>query len=139
MGSVRNLLKAIEISRPLLWLNTSMPVLWGFAATRGSIDGEGLLLFVLFVQQLGTEQAIERARTQAIVILGLWSAAVAARLSRLGTRASQLVVGFSLGGLALVVAIPGLRSALHLAPLPASGWGMAVAAVFVSILPWWRE
>ena len=49
MGSVRNLLKAIEISRPLLWLNTSMPVLWGFAATRGSIDGEGLLLFVLFL------------------------------------------------------------------------------------------
>ena len=114
--------------------------------TRGQllriIAGGGtctLLLFVLFVQQLGTEQAIERARTQAIVILGLWSAAVAARLSRLGTRASQLVVGFSLGGLALVVAIPGLRSALHLAPLPASGWGMAVAAVFVSILPWWRE
>ena len=49
MGSVRNLLKAIEISRPLLWLNTSMPVLWGFAATRGSIDGKGLLLFVLFL------------------------------------------------------------------------------------------
>lgn len=48
-GTVRNLLKAIEISRPLLWLNTSMPLLWGIAATRGSLSGEGVLLFVLLL------------------------------------------------------------------------------------------
>ena len=46
---MQNILKAIEISRPLLWLNTSMPLLWGIAATRGNLDGAGVLLFVLLL------------------------------------------------------------------------------------------
>ena len=46
---MRNIFKAIEISRPLLWLNTSMPLLWGIAATRGNLDAAGAMLFVLLL------------------------------------------------------------------------------------------
>ena len=34
---MRTLAKALEISRPLLWLNTSMPVLWGAVGLRGEL------------------------------------------------------------------------------------------------------
>ena len=50
MGTlVATLSKAVEISRPLLWLNTSMPLLWGVAATRGMLGSEQLLLFALLL------------------------------------------------------------------------------------------
>ena len=41
--------KAIEISRPLLWLNTSMPYLWGAVALRGTLLPGDLVLFAFFL------------------------------------------------------------------------------------------
>ena len=46
---MKNLIKAVEISRPLLWLNTSMPLLWGLLATRGAGQPSDLLLFAFFL------------------------------------------------------------------------------------------
>ena len=46
---MKSLIKAIEISRPLLWLNTSMPLLWGILATRGSLVPNDLILFALLL------------------------------------------------------------------------------------------
>lgn len=46
---MKNLIKAVEISRPLLWLNTSMPLLWGLLATRGAVQPSDLLLFAFFL------------------------------------------------------------------------------------------
>ena len=46
---MRHLFKAIEISRPLLWLNTSMPLLWGAAALRGHVVLSDVILFAFFL------------------------------------------------------------------------------------------
>jgi 4-hydroxybenzoate polyprenyltransferase len=46
---MKNIAKAVEISRPLLWLNTSMPLLWGLLATRGALQPSDLALFVFFL------------------------------------------------------------------------------------------
>jgi hypothetical protein len=46
---MRNLLKAIEISRPLLWLNTSMPLLWGAIGLRGELVASDVVLFASFL------------------------------------------------------------------------------------------
>jgi len=46
---MKNVAKAVEISRPLLWLNTSMPLLWGLLATRGALQPSDLALFVFFL------------------------------------------------------------------------------------------
>jgi 4-hydroxybenzoate polyprenyltransferase len=48
-GAMRNLLKAIEISRPLLWLNTSMPLLWGAIGLRGELVASDVVLFAFFL------------------------------------------------------------------------------------------
>ncbi len=46
---MKNITKAVEISRPLLWLNTSMPLLWGLLATRGALQPSDLALFAFFL------------------------------------------------------------------------------------------
>lgn len=46
---MQNVIKAVEISRPLLWLNTSMPLLWGLLATQGAVQLRDLGLFVFFL------------------------------------------------------------------------------------------
>ena len=46
---MKNVIKAVEISRPLLWLNTSMPLLWGILATRGAVKPSDLVLFAFFL------------------------------------------------------------------------------------------
>ena len=46
---MKNVIKAVEISRPLLWLNTSMPLLWGLLATRGAVQPSDLVLFTFFL------------------------------------------------------------------------------------------
>ncbi|MFM7782875.1 MAG: UbiA family prenyltransferase [Candidatus Limnocylindrus sp.] len=46
---MQNVIKAVEISRPLLWLNTSMPLLWGLLATQGAVQLRDLVLFVFFL------------------------------------------------------------------------------------------
>lgn len=46
---MRNLLKAIEISRPLLWLNTSMPLLWGAIGLRRELVASDVVLFAFFL------------------------------------------------------------------------------------------
>ena len=46
---MRNIWKAIEISRPLLWLNTSMPVLWGAVGLRGELVAGDVLLYTFFL------------------------------------------------------------------------------------------
>jgi len=46
---MKNVIKAVEISRPLLWLNTSMPLLWGLLATRGAVQPSDLVLFAFFL------------------------------------------------------------------------------------------
>ena len=46
---MKNVIKAVEISRPLLWLNTSMPLLWGILATRGAVQPSDLVLFAFFL------------------------------------------------------------------------------------------
>ena len=46
---MRNIWKAIEISRPLLWLNTSMPFLWGAVGLRGELVAGDVLLYAFFL------------------------------------------------------------------------------------------
>ena len=46
---MRTLAKALEISRPLLWLNTSMPFLWGAVGLRGRLEATDALLFAYFL------------------------------------------------------------------------------------------
>jgi 4-hydroxybenzoate polyprenyltransferase len=42
-------MKALEISRPLLWLNTSMPLLWGAVGLRGHLEPGDVVLFAFFL------------------------------------------------------------------------------------------
>jgi 4-hydroxybenzoate polyprenyltransferase len=46
---MKNVIKAIEISRPLLWLNTSMPLLWGILDPRRTLQLSDLVLFAFFL------------------------------------------------------------------------------------------
>ena len=57
---MKNVIKAVEISRPLLWLNTSMPLLWGLLATRGALQPSDLVLFAFFLPSSTSSSSSER-------------------------------------------------------------------------------
>jgi hypothetical protein len=53
---MKNVIKAVEISRPLLWLNTSMPLLWGLLATLRY--GCGALALAWIARAVGGPHAV---------------------------------------------------------------------------------
>ncbi|MEO8603790.1 MAG: cation-transporting P-type ATPase, partial [bacterium] len=88
-----------------------------------------------YARSLGGEHNVEHARAMALAVLTMTSAALTAALSQLRTRGARglaaATVGLSLG----LIQIPDLSRLLHMAPLHADDWGMAVAAAMLTGLP----
>lgn len=81
------------------------------------------------------EQAVEHGRAMALAVLTLSSASLTAALSRLGTWTARLVVGGTLASAVVLIQVPALAHALHLAPLHPDDWGLALAASLLAVLP----
>jgi Ca2+-transporting ATPase len=98
------------------------------------IAGLGSLLTLLVVA--GFERAlagdVAHARSFALAILVCASAGLTAALSRLRTRAARLVVAVTLLSTIALLEIPALAGALHLAPLGAPGWALALGAAGIA-------
>ena len=106
---------------------------------RGGVVG----LLVLAVAALGRAQGWSQATTQAALLLNLLAAraaiAMAVRSRRHGFDRGALrspvlkAICVSAGLQVLAFCTPWGRTALHLAPLPAAGWAMALAALLASL------
>jgi Ca2+-transporting ATPase len=81
-----------------------------------------------------SRHSIESARAQALVFLGLWSAGLTIRLSRLQTTASQWISGVSLIATVAITQIPALRTLLHLGVVPVQVWIGSVLVITVMLL-----
>lgn len=93
-------------------------------------------LFGLVIVQFGRDPSMEKARAQALVFLGLWSAALAVRLSGLATNASRVIAAGSVIATVAITQIPALRNLLHLGAVPIQAWiWSALVIVLVSLRP----
>jgi Ca2+-transporting ATPase len=103
------------------------------------IAGLGTLLTLLvvagFERGLGDPRDVAHARSFALAILVCTSAGLTAALSRLRTRAARLVVASTLLATFALLEIPALAGWLHLAPLNALDWGLALGAAGVAAAP----
>jgi Ca2+-transporting ATPase len=85
------------------------------------------LVFAAYQSALASGQAVEHARAAALAALVLTSAAIAAGLSRLRSRASRLAVAATIASAIVLVQIPPLATLMHLAPLHLGTWLMAAS------------
>ncbi|MFI5214943.1 MAG: cation-translocating P-type ATPase [Candidatus Limnocylindria bacterium] len=101
------------------------------------IAGLGSLLTLLVVAgfEHGLTGELAHARSFALAILVCASAGLTAALSRLRTRAARLVVAVTLLATIALLEVPALAGSLHLAPLGALEWGLALAAGGVAAAP----
>lgn len=94
------------------------------------IGGTGLLVTGIvvfgFQQALGSGGDVEHARAMAMAALIVASATITVLLSGMRSPAAWVVVLSSLGSLALLIGVPALAAALHLRPLHAGDWMLAV-------------
>jgi Ca2+-transporting ATPase len=96
----------------------------------------GLLLTALV--SIGYSRAldargIEHARASALATLTLASAALAATLSRLRTRVSQVVSGATVALSLVAIQTPSLAALLHMEPLHLDDWAVAIAGVAAAV------
>jgi len=99
----------------------------------------GLLITLVLVfgydRSLGAAHDVEHARAMALVSLSVASASIAAALSRLKTVVSRGICAGTLALAVLLVQIPVIAAALHLAPLHADDWAWAIAGGLLGCLP----
>jgi P-type Ca2+ transporter type 2C len=88
-----------------------------------------------YERSLGVGRNVEHARAMALAVLTMTSAALTAALSQLRTWTARglaaATAGLSLG----LIQIPALSRLLHMEPLHADDWGLAVAAALLIGLP----
>lgn len=105
----------------------------------------GVLLTALVVATYWRSQdggrAVEQGRAAALVAISCASAATTAVLSRLATATARIVVVATLALAAVLVQTPVLAHRLHLAPLRADEWAVALVGALVACLPLvaWRR
>lgn len=79
---------------------------------------------------------VDHGRAMALAVLTLSSATLTAALSRLRTTASQVIVAGTIALSVLLMQVPSLARALHLAPLHNDDWAIAaIGSLFVGVLP----
>jgi Ca2+-transporting ATPase len=81
-----------------------------------------------YARSLGPEQTVEHARSMALAVLIVASATVTAGLSRLRGRAAWVLTATAIGSAVAVLQIPQLAGLLHLEPLHADDWLVALAS-----------
>jgi len=101
------------------------------------IAGLGALLTVLVVAgfERGLADGAAHARSFALAILVCASGGLTAALSRLRTWAALLVVAATLLATFVLLEIPALAAWVHLTPLRALDWGLALGAAGVAAAP----
>lgn len=88
-----------------------------------------------FEHSLGEGRNVEHARAMVLVVLCSASAVSAALLSRLRSVVSRWVVALTLASAVILVQVPVLARYLHLDPLHATDWGLALVLACVSCAP----
>lgn len=84
---------------------------------------------------LGAQHDVEHARAMALVILTLASAALTSVLTGLRSATARGIVAVSVASAVVLVQWPYMAAHLHLTPLHATDWGIAVIVVGVACLP----
>jgi Ca2+-transporting ATPase len=87
-----------------------------------------------YLRSLGAGYDVEHARAMAMVVLTTASAAFAASLTRLRGRVARIVVTATMGLSVLLVQTPGIAVLLHLKPLHADDWMLAIGGGLLASL-----
>jgi Ca2+-transporting ATPase len=93
------------------------------------------LVVVAYVASIDSGRAIEHGRAMALVTLSCASATVTAMLSGLRTAAARAVALSTVALAFLLVQLPTLAERLHLGPLHATDWLLALAGSLLACLP----
>jgi P-type Ca2+ transporter type 2C len=103
----------------------------------GVIVAVGLLLTAVvifgYARSLSAGR-VEHARAMAMATLTLASAALAATLSRLRTRASQVVSAATVALSLVVIQTPSLAALVHVDPLHLDDWAIAIVGALAAVL-----
>ncbi len=99
----------------------------------GSLGVTGILIFG-YVRALGDGSAVEHARAMVMVMLLAASATMTAGLSQLRTTTARVIVVATMASAALLIQIAPLARLLHVAPLHADDWLLAIVAGAVPAL-----
>lgn len=100
--------------------------------------GGGLLTVVVavgFLRSLGPDASLGHGRAMALACLGIASALTVAGLSRLQTAAARWIVVGTAALSAILIQVPWLADRLHLAPLHAEDWGLALLGGLLGSAP----
>ena len=87
-----------------------------------------------YLRSLGAGYDVEHARAMAMVVLTTASAAITASLTRLRGRAARIVVAATMVVSFVLVQTPGLAALLHLKPLHADDWTLAIGGGLLAAL-----
>jgi len=87
-----------------------------------------LALSAAYARSLGSEQSVEHARSMALAVLIVASSMVTAGLSRLRGRAAWGLAATAIASAIVVIQAPRLGGLLHLEPLHADDWLVALAS-----------
>jgi Ca2+-transporting ATPase len=80
----------------------------------------------------GVNQDVDHARAMAMAVLVVCGAGFAAALTGLRNSISRWVLVVTLASMAILVQVPALSAWLHLSPLHANDWALAVVFAFVA-------
>ncbi|MCK6450902.1 MAG: cation-transporting P-type ATPase [Alphaproteobacteria bacterium] len=99
-----------------------------------------IVILWAYVRSLGALGDVEHARTMALVALIVASATITAGLTRMASAMAALVVALTVGSAVLLVQMPTVAALLHLKPLHADDWLVAVSSgvvtgMFAALLP----
>ena len=104
-----------------------------------AIGAAGLLVtgvvMLGFDRSLGAATDVEHARSMVLVCLNLTSVAFAVALKGLRTRTSQVVAAATIALALLLVQVRPIAAVLHLSPLHADDWLVALAGALLSCIP----
>ncbi|HET9490672.1 MAG TPA: cation-transporting P-type ATPase [Methylomirabilota bacterium] len=106
---------------------------WLLIALVGAIITVAVLL--AYVRSASEPGGVEHGRAAALATLALTSGFLTAALSRLRTPAAWLVSVASVASAVLLIQTPPLARILHLVPLHAEDWTLAVVAGLLAVLP----
>jgi Ca2+-transporting ATPase len=90
-----------------------------------------------YVWNVEERGSVEHGRAMAIATLAFGSAALAASLSGLRTRAARVIAASTAISTVVFVQTPALAGVLHLDPLHLADWGVAVASSLIAAIVLW--
>lgn len=133
--------QALPSSRRLLPVRRSARLTFFDRGEWVTILAVGIVVTVLvggsYLRSLGAGYDVEHARAMAMVVLTTASAGITASLTRLRGQAARIVVIATMALSFLLVQTPGLAALLHLKPLHADDWMLAIGGgLLASLLAW---